>query len=261
MDIGHLKLGKGAASHDKRTLKLSDYSTALPLPPTSAGYMKQVATYPMFGNDTLGDCVPAAMAHAVQRWTKYAGKPFTPELSDVISAYSAIGGYVPGDSSTDNGCDMLAALKYWQSTGIAGHKIAAYVAVDATKPAEIMQAVKLFGACFVGVQLPITAQSPVTGVNGLPCWALPRSLSGDGAPGSWGGHCIDLGAYGFDAKSNKGTSVVTWGQVYDATWDWLSAYADEAYAVVTQDFIEADAESPSGFDIATLTADLKRVTA
>ena len=37
--------------------------------------------------------------------------------------------------------------------------------------------------------------------------------------------------------------------------------SDEAFAVVTEDWIEADGESPSGFDIAQLLADLSVVTA
>lgn len=261
MNIANLPLGKLPPRRDLRTLQLSKYSTSLPLPPTSAGYMTAVKNYPMFGNDTLGDCVPAAMAHAEQRWTEYAGNPFTPALSDVISAYSAIGGYVPGDPSTDNGCEMLTALNYWRQTGLAAHKITAFVSLDPTKPEEIMQSVKLFGGCFIGLALPISAQTPVIGANGLPCWAAPNSQSGDGLPGSWGGHCTDLGAYGVDQKGNKGTGVVTWGQIYDLTWEFLALYCDEAYAIVTQDFIEKDGESPSGFDLTALLADLKQVTA
>ena len=38
-------------------------------------------------------------------------------------------------------------------------------------------------------------------------------------------------------------------------------YADECYAIVTTDWIEANGNSPSGFNLSALLADLKEITA
>jgi len=45
------------------------------------------------------------------------------------------------------------------------------------------------------------------------------------------------------------------------TWAWFEKYCDEAYALVSCDFIETNGVSPSGFNFATLEDDLKLVTA
>ena len=39
-------------------------------------------------------------------------------------------GFRPGDPSTDRGAYALDVLNYWRQSGIAGHRIAAYAAVD-----------------------------------------------------------------------------------------------------------------------------------
>ena len=53
--------------------------------------------------------------------------------------------------------------------------------------------------------------------------------------------------------------VVTWGEVKPMSWGFYNAYADEAYAVISQDFIEANGLNPAGFDLTALEADLKEI--
>ena len=49
------------------------------------------------------------------------------------------------------------------------------------------------------------------------------------------------------------------------TWQFWAAYCDEAYAVLSMDFLKADPANPhdpvapSGFDLAALQVDLKAV--
>jgi hypothetical protein len=40
------------------------------------------------------------------------------------------------------------------------------------------------------------------------------------------------------------------------TWAFWEAYCDEAYAILSHDFLEKN-KTPDGFDLATLRADLK----
>lgn len=260
------KLGKRAPRHDPRTLKLKKYLTPkLPAPPLEMGYVDKVREWPMFLNDQLGDCVCAAMGHMVEQWTTYsAGQPAVVTNQDVLHLYQRIGGYVPGHPETDNGCDMLTALKYWRKFGVTNgpnkHKIGAFVKVDETDRDEVTTAAWLFGSLFVGVQLPITAQLPD---GAPPVWQVPKEgPNGDGSPGSWGGHCIPIVGYSNAYKTkggNPGTTVVTWGSTYSMTWPFLMNYVDEIWAVLSPDWFGANNKAPSGFDIAQLQADLVEV--
>lgn len=245
-------LGKNAPRLDKRTLQFSDYrKTAAPAPPTFASWVTDVPRWPMNLNDRLGSCVVGGMANAVHQWTFYVkeklgyGTVIVPSDKDVLTAYEAIGGYVPGDPSTDNGCDMLTALKYWRNTGIAGHKIHAFVSVDPKNPAEWEDAIWLFGNLFTGLALPISAQSQ-------DAWTVPNGGAfGDGSPGSWGGHGVICASY-----SDKTVTCVTWGQTLKMSRNFFRDYVDEAYAILSPDWFDVNQHAPSHFDFAQLHADL-----
>ena len=54
----------------------------------------------MFLNDSLGDCVIAAMAHMIMQWSYYASGGsgmYTPTDQQVLAAYEILGGYQPGN--------------------------------------------------------------------------------------------------------------------------------------------------------------------
>ena len=190
------KLGRRPPDYRKPRLWLEDYAIgALPTPVYPLD--RAVGTsWPMYLNDTLGDCTIAGLGHMVGAWSKIihgtAGEVlFT---NDVIEAvYSAVGGYVPGDPNTDNGCVMSDVLAYWQSTGVSGHKISAYAQLSDTSEASLNWALKNFGSVYLGINCPQSAQqqfgnAPWTYVKGSPIA---------------GGHCITLqsnasaGVYGF----------------------------------------------------------------
>jgi hypothetical protein len=255
------RLGKKLPKIDHRTLKLSKYTTKLPPPPDDSGYVNKVTDWGMMLNDSCGCCTVAAAGHDILQWTTYAGKAFKPSDSQILHAYQAVSGYNPNDPSTDNGAVVLDVMKYWRKNGIGGHKIGAFVAVNPKDPVEIKQAVSLFGNCYIGVGLPIAAQDPIDGENGYPCWSVPRTgPAGDGAPYSWGGHAVTIVGYGADTHSHKGVELITWGQVYDATWGWLNLYCDEAYAMVSSDWLKEDGTAPNGFNIQQLADDLQVIT-
>ena len=52
-------LGKQAPKVDKRTLKLEKYIKRMALPPipASTNYRDKIASWPMYLNDRIGDCV------------------------------------------------------------------------------------------------------------------------------------------------------------------------------------------------------------
>ena len=84
----------------------------------------------MMHNDTIGDCTCAAAGHLVMEWTANVGAETTPADADILAAYSAITGYDPKTGANDNGAVETDVLNYWRKTGIAGHKIMAYAALE-----------------------------------------------------------------------------------------------------------------------------------
>jgi len=160
VDPKKLKLGKAAARHDPRTLLLASYATAaLPTPPASADLTAKVSAWGMMDNDQIGDCTCAAAGHLIMEWTANAKKMVTPSDKQIVAAYSAITGYNPTTGANDNGAVEIDVLNYWRQSGIAGHKIGAYMAVEPSNHLHIMDSVYIFEGCYIGLQLPVSAQA------------------------------------------------------------------------------------------------------
>jgi hypothetical protein len=252
VDPKKLKLGKQAARHDPRTLLLASYITAgLPTAPASLDLSSKVKAWGMMDNDQIGDCTCAAAGHLIMEWTANAGKKMlTPTDKQIVAAYSAVTGYNPATGANDNGAAEIDVLNYWRQSGIAGHKIGAYAAVEPRNHGNIMDSVFVFQGCYIGIQLPISAQAQVQ--NHQP-WSLPPGgPTGDGKPGSWGGHAVPVVAY-----DTRGVTVVTWGALQVMTWPFWEAYCDEAYAIISNDYLTGKKETPDGFNMAQLQADLQ----
>ena len=247
-----IKLGKAPARHDPRTLQLAKYipASAVPPPPAKEDFATKVKKWPMMLNDNLGDCTCACAGHMIEQWTTYSSNaPVTPPDNTILKAYEVVGGYNPADPDTDQGAVILDVLNYWRKTGIDAHKILAYASLEPKNHHEVMDSVMLFGNVYIGVALPLSAQTQAV-------WAVPPGgATGQGAPGSWGGHAIPIVAY-----DSRGLTVVTWGATKRMSWGFLDTYCDEAYAVLSEDWINKVTKlSPANFDLTALTADLKAI--
>jgi hypothetical protein len=252
VDPRKLKLGKLTARHDPRALLLASYVTpALPTPPASCDLSTKVgASWGMMDNDQVGDCTCAAAGHLLMEWTANAGKKmFTPADKQIIAAYSAITGYNPTTGANDNGANEVDVLNYWRQTGIAGHKIGAYMSLEPSNQTHVMDSVYIFEGCYIGLALPTSAQAQVQ--NHQPWSVPPGGTTGDGKPGSWGGHAVPVVAYDV-----HGLTVVTWGALQTMTWTFWEAYCDEAYAIISNDYLTGKQTSPEGFSMQQLQADL-----
>ena len=53
---------------------------------------------------------------------------------------------------------------------------------------------------------------------------------------------------------------MTWGKLLRMSWNFWETYVDEAYAIVSQDYL-ARGVNPNGFNLAELQSDLAAVTA
>ncbi len=198
----------------------------------------------MMCNDTLGCCTISGAGHLIEEWSANANTEIVPADSDIISAYSAVSGYDPSTGENDNGAYELDVLNYWRNTGIANRKIYAYAACEPRNHSHIKASVYLFGGCYLGVALPLSAQNQRI-------WSVTRGP--DAEPGSWGGHAVPIVA--FDAHY---VTVVTWGQLMKATWSFIDKYTDESYAILSQDFIN-NGIAPNAIDWTSLQADLSKI--
>lgn len=256
-------LGKLPTIADPRSLKLSRYllpltptlPPTLPTPPPVVNYNGPPSINTMLLNDRLGNCVITAMIHYTQQMAAADGNPIpVPTEEEVIQNYSEIGGYVPGDSSTDRGCVMLHALKHWRNTGLliagARHKIGAFATVDYKDPVEFQTALYLFGGIFSGFALPTAIQSS-------PVWPRP-SYTCKWRWGSWGGHAVTQSAY--DRSIPNIYSTKTWGMLVPTHQKFVTRYCDEAYVVLSESWLGPDNLCPAGVDQARLLLDLEEIT-
>lgn len=256
MVIPGKRLGKHERKIDPRTLELATYTKGLPAPPASLTLSDSVPDWPVYMNDVIGDCAIAAPAHEIECWTANAGRERSLTMHDVLVAYEQVGGYKPSDphhpthNATDQGCAMLDVLHHWRHQGIGSDKITAYVKVKQTDIVEMQQAIWLFGGVFLGLRLPETAHVQVEDKEP---WTVV-ALIGKGEPDSWGGHAVNLLDY-----DDEYATCVSWGALQKMSWEFIQAYSDEAYGVLSADWMKADThKSPQGFDMPLLMDDLSK---
>ena len=244
------RLGRLAKRSDPRTFKMARYMTAFPPLPSAIEWGGKVTAWGMLANDRVGDCTCAGAGHCEMLWTSQAGVQTVPSDADILTAYSAITGYDPtkadaaGNNPTDTGADLLTVLKYWKANGIAGSQIQAFVEVNPHNQQEVEAAIYLFGSLYCGVNLPQSAETDFD----IGRWSNIHDQN------IIGGHCVIAGGY-----NPTGVKLVTWGQEILATYPWMKTYCDEAFCILSDQWIEANGQAPSGFDLATLQADLAKL--
>lgn len=215
--------------------------------PDSVSYQPDVANLPMDANDSLGDCTAAAAAHVETVVSQFGqGTPVVPSVNDVIAFYSGSTGYVPGKPSTDQGGDMATVLKYWNKTGIAGHKIAAYFAVDPTDFDEMRAALYLFGNLYIGFNCTQGFEDAFDQGKVFDVVRRDRIL---------GGHCVAI------HQIVKGGNITgsTWGGTFAMTPAAWTKWVDEPYAVASQEWVKNNL-TPEGLDVAGINTAYQQVT-
>ena len=244
-----VKLGKLPVETDVRTLSLARYvdPAVLPAPPASLDLATSVPEWPMYANDRIGDCTTAAAGHMIEAWTA-ASWGHAVEVSEraVVSAFDRV--KIVDPATGEEGAVELDVLKYWRATGIARHRIGAFARISLHDHALVRTGAYLFGGLYIGLQLPASAQRQRV-------WDWTHRLDGPARPGSWGGHAVDV--VGYDGHR---LTVVTWGRLQALTWSFWDRYCDEAYGILSRDFLDRG-KAPNGFDLAALRRDLELVTA
>lgn len=240
------RFGKHAPKIDYRTLRLKNYlKPSLAAPPPSLDVLATVyerlkvsdptVLFPMDGNDTLGDCTIAALAHADTVFNGLIAK------KKILSKQAAVKLYMQLTGGIDSGLNELDVLNRWQSQPVDGDQILAFATIDAKNHTHVQQSMQLFGGVYLGFQVQANAVQEFDA--GKP-WT-PGPLTKDG-------HAVYAVAY--DAT---GVTVLTWGNTQKATWAWWDECVDEAYAILPPQAKASDF-SP-GFNFAQLQADLAEV--
>lgn len=243
-----LKLGRRPTPPEIRALNPRMERYLFPAnPPAAWNAATEVPKWPMYDNDSIGDCTCAAAGHMNEAWTANVnGQPTLVPDSAVIALYETQG-YVPGDPSTDQGATCQAVLETWRTVGLGGDKLLGYAEVGVRDTALLKAAVWLFSGLYIGFNCP---QSALDQFNAGQPWDVVKH---DG--GIAGGHCVNVVAY--DAS---GLTVVTWGALQRMTWTFWAKYVDEAYAAIPSDYNRlGDRLLSNGFNEAQLIADIDQI--
>jgi hypothetical protein len=240
------RFGKHPPKRDYRTLRLKSYLTAaLAAPPVALNVLDRVydklktsdptKLFPMDGNDTLGDCTIAALAHAETIYSGLVGKEKIMAEKAVVKLYAHLTG------GPDTGLNELDVLNYWRKHKVSGSEIVAFASIEPRDHLHVKQSIKLFGGVYLGFQVQKGAAEDF---DARKVWK-PGPLTNDG-------HAVYAVAY--DAQT---VTVLTWGNTQQATWAWWDECVDEAYAI-----LPPEAKTPDfapGFDFEQLKSDLSDV--
>ena len=249
-DHSMMKLGRIRGALDARIPALAALWTPSSEAPEACDWYSRVASWAMLANDQVGDCTCAAVGHVIQQWTAYTdATPVAMDDAEVLEAYSAVSGYVPGDPATDRGALCADVLRFWATAGMTTpdggpDTLTGAAALRPRDASAVRRAITTFGNVYAGIALPLSAQTEDV-------WAATSD-----APGSWGGHCVPLVGY-----NATGPICVTWGALKQMTWEWWATYAEEAYALLSPDWLRATGTDPAGVDWARLEADMRTVRA
>jgi len=189
----------------------------------------------MDGNDTLGDCTIAALAHSITVYRGLLGKKLIMSKQNVVKLYMHLTGGV------DSGLNELDVLGYWRQNPVSGDEIITYVKIDPKNHTHVQQAIQLFGGVYLGFQVQ---ENCIQEFDNHQPWT-PGTLTNDG-------HAVY--AVGYDQND---VTVLTWGNTQQGTWGWWDECVDEAYAI-----LPPEAKTPGfapGFNFAQLQADLAAV--
>lgn len=214
-----------------------------------------VPSWPMYLNDSLGDCTIAGIGHFYGALSQYGhGSEALFADTEIQAVYSRVGGYVPGDPSTDNGCVMGQVLADQKATGItdtAGkvHKVAGYAGFGNPHDLNLLgQVLEVFGTVYVGCNVQQQMEQAFA----------------DGQPWTWvpgdeiiGGHAICLQRR--LGSGNAPLEYVTWGALQPATTAFQAYAVEEAWAVVTEDWVRTNGTTVEGLDLQQLLSDMRYV--
>lgn len=225
-----MMLGRVRPTSKQRAMapRFKDHMVAPP-PPAPAGPFSGAigAAIAMNGNDRYGNCTFAALANYRAIRAKLVGLGCGTQEAAVIAAYLAFtGGQDVGAVETE----VLQGAVKGYDFGDEVYQIPVWAAVPLRDKALCESLIAVFGAIYIGMELPVSAQNQEI-------WTPAKGR--DGAPGSWGGHALLRSGWKFDADGKKLVEYVTWGARKFGNEDFDGEYVDEGYVLVDADSAKA----------------------
>lgn len=195
-----------------KLLGITDATQGGPIPPPSCDYWTAAKTAlgTMLLNNELGDCICAEDLHLSAMRAANAGTVWVPSDAEALTLYQIVGGYVPGNSATDQGCDPMALVRYRLANPYPdGAKLLDARLVDATSDVALKQAIWLATGAFAWASLPAEWESE-EGAGDV--W----DVAGDPVPSN--GHAFGLVCY------DDYVQVTTWGEQVKLTLPAAAKY-------------------------------------
>lgn len=190
-------------------------------------------------NNLLGCCAEAGYGHALQVWSVAAGKPILTVPDSSVEALYGTQGYVPGNPGTDRGTVLQSLLTYLVQTQnpVGGlPKLAAFVELDPTNEDDLNRATYESGLIYLGFSVPAYAQ------QALDTLGSTLDVVSGGDTTVVGGHCVLSAGYRPGLRE-----IISYGNAgYAMTTAFWKANVDEAYALVSPEFCEANGLTPLG---------------
>ena len=184
----------------------------------------------------------------IEAWTAAAhGDAVEVTESSVLHAFDRV--KIVDPQTGEEGAVELDVLRTGARTASAGTGSARSRACSLLDHDLVRTAAWLFGGLYIGLELPISAQWQET-------WDWNGLALGRRSPGLVGRSRRSTSS----ATTRLGLTVVTWGRLKEMTWSFWDRYCDEAYCILSHDFLDGD-QAPNGFDLEALKADLALVTA
>lgn len=234
---------------DERVPMLHDLIT-LETPPTTMNWYGEVKSWPMLLNDTLGDCGPAAVLHCIQQRLAYAGNPVVPTDAEVTKVYEELGGYVPGDPSTDQGVDFYQSMNLWTSKGVPGpagtDKLSGYVTIGHENPNWLEFAIWKFGGVHLAIACPESWAQTDPYVFDLPIGQIA------------GGHWVYLCGYEPTALGVE-YDCISWGARHRMTQRAAKQVTQAAACILDRDWLTATGVDPAGISWALEEAAMQEI--
>jgi hypothetical protein len=224
------------------------------VPPASADFYSRVPVVGLHLNDQWGDCTCACDANLVQGITFYGQGTETVVPDQVVEQAYEQSGFnpnagPPGSNPTDQGWLVSSALALLKNTGMCGCQIAAYGQLASLADhSQVMVCAAEFGYMSLGLTV---YQADMDQFNAGQTW----DAAGNAGP-LLGGHCICLCGY-----NSLGPVAWTWGRAQQMTWAFWDARVQEAWPVVSRDWVNAaTGTDPEGVDLAVLGTEFQAVT-
>jgi hypothetical protein len=249
---------KPAPTFESYLTAAHEFGTTDPLPnsPSYVDRESKVSAWPMYKNDTVGDCTVAAVLHMVASFTAFSGSVpggamFTDD--EAIKIYSAVSGYNPVTGANDNGATLASVCQYMVKIGATDvngkvHKFAAWAEVgDYTNTSLLKRITNAFGTAYLAIDFPDSAMTQFN--DGLP-WTYVAGSPNDG------GHAIPLQYSAENTGTMDDETIITWGAEWKMNEAFWHHQGVEAVAVVSADDVNVTSgTNPAGLALTQLVSD------